>query len=99
MTKEARLAAKSEKKLKVLTTGYQGRAMNMIKQLSETYDQIDASYVELKTFESLYAKEKGAIPHRLSAAEEDYRLQVEREKNLQKKYSDLIQQLNQLTNK
>lgn len=99
MTKEARLAAKSEKKLKVLTTGYQGRAMNMIKQLSETYDQIDASYIELKTFETLYAKEKGAIPHRLSTGEEDYELQVKREKSLQKKYSELIQQLNQLTNK
>ena len=99
MTKEARLAAKSEKKLKVLTTGYQGRAMNMIKQLSEINDKIDTSFIELKTFEVLYAKEKGAIPHRLNLGEEDYKLQVTREKNLQKKYSDLIQELNQLTNK
>jgi pre-mRNA-splicing factor CDC5/CEF1 len=37
MTREAKKAAKVEKKLKILTGGYQSRAAGLIKQLTGTY--------------------------------------------------------------
>ncbi len=41
MTKEAKRAAKIEKKLKVLTGGYQARAQGLTKQIVDIQDQIE----------------------------------------------------------
>ncbi len=41
MTKEAKRAAKIEKKLKVLTGGYQARAQGLAKQIVDVQDQIE----------------------------------------------------------
>uniref|UniRef100_H2ZJW0 Cell division cycle 5-like protein n=1 Tax=Ciona savignyi TaxID=51511 RepID=H2ZJW0_CIOSA len=89
MVKEARHAAKHEKKLKVLLGGYQSRSNSMIKQFNEIVDQIYSSQVELNTFQELLRSENGAIPKRMEAMENDYRIQVDRERELQTTYAEL----------
>lgn len=51
MTREARRASKLEKKLKVLTLGYQTRTGGISKQITELMDQLESSLVELHTFQ------------------------------------------------
>merc|ERR1712029_1207646 len=53
MTKEAKKAAKTEKKLKILTGGYQSRAAGLIKQLNDAAEQLEQSRLEMETFEQL----------------------------------------------
>lgn len=96
MTREAKRAAKMEKKLKILTGGYQSRAQALIKQLHDLYDQMEQSYLELSTFKFLQQQEMAAIPRRLESLTEDVNRQTEREKALQKKYGELQDTLEQL---
>ncbi|EPY76717.1 cell division cycle 5-like protein [Camelus ferus] len=67
MTTEAKRAAKMEKKMKILLGGYQSRAMGLMKQLNDLWDQIEQAYLELRTFEELKKHEDSAIPRRLEA--------------------------------
>lgn len=64
MAKEAKRCGKIEKKLKILTGGYQARAQAVIKQLNEVWDQIDQNSLALSTFKFLADKENSAIPRR-----------------------------------
>lgn len=68
MAKEAKRCAKIEKKLKILTGGYQARAQAMIKRLQDTYDQIEQNSLALSTFKFLAEQEAVAIPRRLEVA-------------------------------
>lgn len=92
MTREAKKAAKVEKKLRVLLGGYQSRGQALIKQIQELAEQIEQTHLELKTFQALQEHEALAIPKRVEALTEDVNRQVEREKTLQKRYDDLLQQ-------
>lgn len=92
MTREAKRAAKVEKKLRVLLGGYQSRGQALIKQIQELAEQIEQTHLELKTFRALQEHESLAIPKRVEALTEDVNRQVEREKALQKRYDDLLQQ-------
>merc|ERR1711983_674193 len=83
MTKEAKKAAKTEKKLKILTGGYQSRAAGLIKQLNDQAEQLEQSRLELATFDQLKISETAAIPRRLKMIKEDVGKQTEREKELQ----------------
>lgn len=65
MTKQAKKAAKLEKKLKILTGGYQSRAASLGKQCGDTHEQIEQAEVELRTFGRLQELEQQAIPKRL----------------------------------
>jgi pre-mRNA-splicing factor CDC5/CEF1 len=65
MTKQAKRAAKLEKRLKLLTGGYQSRATVLSKQLSDVHDQCEQSSVEMNTFKVLQEMESFAIPRRL----------------------------------
>lgn len=65
MAKEAKKCSKLEKKLKTLLGGYQARAHSLIKQLQETYEQIEQNYLSLSTFKFLEKIETAAIPKRL----------------------------------
>jgi len=89
MTKDAKTAAKLEKKLKILLGGYQSRAAGLIKQHQEVSEQLETVSVELATFQHLRQHEIGAIPKRLESLTEDVQRQTEREKELQKRFSDL----------
>ena len=68
MTQEAKRAAKIEKKLKILTNGYQMRTQALLKQFQEFSDSIDRSNMELSTFEYLGDMERVAIPKRLGVS-------------------------------
>lgn len=65
MAKEAKKCSKIEKKLKTLLGGYQARAHSLMKQLQETYDQIEQNSLSLSTFKFLEKMETNAIPKRL----------------------------------
>ena len=64
MTCEARRAARLEKRLKVLLGGYQSRALGLLKQHQELWEQVEQSAVELHTFHLLKKQEDSAIPRR-----------------------------------
>ena len=89
MTTEAKRAAKMEKKMKILLGGYQSRAMGLMKQLNDLWDQIEQAHLELRTFEELKRHEDSAIPRRLECLR-DVQRQQEREKALQQRYADLL---------
>lgn len=65
MSREAKRCAKIEKKLKILTGGYQAKAQSLIKMLQETYEQIEQSLLALSTFKFLGELENQAIPRRV----------------------------------
>jgi len=88
MTKEAKRASKVEKKLKILTGGYQSRAAGLIKQLTDAADQLEQSRLELSTFNQLKISESIAIPRRLENLTEDVNNQKTREQELQSRYRD-----------
>ncbi|XP_062303613.1 cell division cycle 5-like protein [Osmerus eperlanus] len=90
MTCEARRAARLEKRLKVLLGGYQSRALGLLKQHQELWEQVEQSAVELHTFHLLKKQEDSAIPRRKEALREDVERQQEREKELQQRYGDLL---------
>lgn len=89
MTREAKRAAKMERKIKIITGGYQTRAQALIKQLQDLADETDKAHMELSTFKLLQQQEESAIPKRIESISEDMNRQLEREKNLQKKFSQL----------
>ena len=62
----------------------------MIKSLQEIYNQIESKQVELQTFENIREHELQAIPKRIESLKEDVNRQSEREKELQKKFGDLL---------
>jgi pre-mRNA-splicing factor CDC5/CEF1 len=96
MTKQAKRAAKLEKKLKILTGGYQARASSLTQQLGEVHEQAEQSHVELQTFKRLHEMEGMAIPRRLEQLKEEVERQTERENHLQSRYSDLLYERNTL---
>lgn len=65
MAKEAKKCSKLEKKLKTLLGGYQARAHQLVKQLQDTYEQIEQNFLSLSTFQFLEKMETAAIPKRL----------------------------------
>merc|ERR1712242_4137 len=90
MAKEAKKAAKVEKKLKILTGGYQSRAAGLIKQLTDAAEQLEQSRLELDTFSQLKLSEEVTIPRRLEIITTDVEKQKEREKDLQSQYRDTL---------
>ncbi|KAG5265879.1 hypothetical protein AALO_G00247340 [Alosa alosa] len=90
MTTEAKRAAKMEKKMKILLGGYQSRAMGLVKQLGDLWDQVEQAHMELRTFGELKKQEDLAIPRRQEALREDVQRQQEREKELQQRFGDLL---------
>lgn len=65
MSREAKRAAKMEKRLRILTGGYQSRAQGLLKQLHDSFEQIDQANLELSTFKFLQDQEKAALPRRV----------------------------------
>jgi len=95
MTREAKNAAKIEKKLKVLLGGYQSRAQGLVKQLNEINDQLETANLEMATFSVLQQHETGAVPKRLEGLTEDVARQESRERELQHRFSELQLQVEQ----
>jgi len=89
MTKEAKRAAKMEKKLRILTSGYQSRAQGFLKQLHDMWDQVEQQQLEMSTFSFLKDLETRAIPRRIQSLTEDVQRQHERESGLQARFEFL----------
>lgn len=96
MSREAKRAAKMEKKLKILTGGYQSKAQSLVKQIHDIYEQIDQANIEHNTFKFLQEQEKAALPRRVLSLNEDVNRQMEREKGLQKKYGELQEKVREI---
>ncbi|XP_047525710.1 cell division cycle 5-like protein [Pieris napi] len=99
MAKEAKKCSKMEKKLRVLTGGYQSRTASLIKQFQELQEQIEQANLELSTFRFLAEQEKAAIPRRIESLTEDVNRQTDREKQLQRRYSELQAELEDIHKK
>ena len=97
MTKEAKQAAKIEKKLKVVLGGYQAKAMALSKQVEEINEQLDTVSVEDVTYKNLRKAEQNIIPYRLQKLEEHVQRQTEREKVLQERFKSLLDQRKELS--
>ncbi|XP_077437336.1 cell division cycle 5-like protein [Vanacampus margaritifer] len=98
MTAEARKAAKLEKKLKILLGGFQSRALGLLKQHNELWEQVEQAATELETFSQLKKQEDMAIPRRLEALREDVERQMDRERELQQRYGELVTEREGLVN-
>ena len=68
MTKQAKKAAKLEKKLKLLTGGYQSRAGALAKQVTDVHEQCEQAFIEMNTFRRLQELEGQAIPRRVEVS-------------------------------
>lgn len=68
MAREAKRCGKIEKKLKILTGGYQAKAQALTKQLQETFEHIEQSHLALSTFRFLAQQEETAIPRRMEVS-------------------------------
>ncbi|XP_072292722.1 cell division cycle 5-like protein [Eucyclogobius newberryi] len=99
MTAEARRAAKLEKKLKILLGGFQSRALGLLKQHNDLWEQVEQAATELQTFTQLKTQEDTAIPRRLEALREDVGRQMEREKELQHRYGEILLEREALMNR
>lgn len=98
MAREAKRCGKIEKKLKILTGGYQARYQALMKQFIDTSEQIEQNVLALSTFKYLAEQENAAIPKRIEALTEDVTRQMDREKVLQGKYATLKEELKDLNN-
>lgn len=68
----------------------------LVKSLQDTYNQLESKQVELQTFEKIREHELHAIPRRIDSLTEDFVRQSQREKELQKKFADLVFERDQL---
>lgn len=96
MAKEAKKAAKIEKKIKILTAGYQSKAQKMINNIQELNEQADQLELELNSLKLLAEQEKIAMGKRVQSLTEDVNRQMERERGLQHRYSLLQDQIREL---
>ncbi len=58
--------------------------------MQDIFNQIETKQVESVTFENIRDHELQAIPKRIDSLKEDVTRQAERERELQKKFGDLI---------
>ncbi|XP_065218852.1 cell division cycle 5-like protein [Planococcus citri] len=96
MSKEAKRAAKLERKLKVLLGGYMSKVNASTKQFNEIQDQIEKAQIELSTFKHLQKQEEIAASRRLQAMDELVKKEMDRESELQRRYLELRQELQEL---
>ncbi|VDN03443.1 unnamed protein product [Thelazia callipaeda] len=92
MVTRAKKTSKLEKKLKVKLAGYQSIAQHLIKLIDEVRAELEACKREKATFELLEKNEEKAISKRLNKLTEEVTQQEKREKELQKRYDDLMQE-------
>lgn len=69
MANGAKRCGKIEKRLKILTNGYQSRVQTISKTLHDTYEQIEQNHTTYLTFEKLADQEKLSILKRLTVSE------------------------------
>jgi pre-mRNA-splicing factor CDC5/CEF1 len=89
MTKEASKASKLEKKLGVTLGGYQARSKALAKRITDAFEELQKTKVDLESFSRLHVNESAAGPRRVSALKEEVEKLEHREKILQERYAEL----------
>ncbi|KAF7984082.1 hypothetical protein HWV62_17648 [Athelia sp. TMB] len=89
MTKEANKAAKTEKKLTVTLRGYQVRSQALGKRITEAFDQLQKTHIDLQSFSQLRVNESVAGPRRVANLKEEVASLERRERMLQERYAEL----------
>jgi pre-mRNA-splicing factor CDC5/CEF1 len=89
MSGEANKASKSEKKLGVTLGGYQARSIALAKRITDAFEELQKTKVDLESFSRLHFNETAAGPRRVSALKEEVEKLELREKMLQEKYAEL----------
>eukprot|EP00038_Savillea_parva_P008761 m.179009 g.179009 ORF g.179009 m.179009 type:complete len:779 (+) comp14664_c0_seq1:64-2400(+) len=90
MEKDFKRGAKTEKKVTVLTTGYQKKSHASLNEMKALAEQIEESTLKLRSYERLAEIEAAAIPWRQRALEREVQQLTSREAELQAKYQRLI---------
>lgn len=79
---------KLESKLKLLTNGYVHRESKLNEDIQKTQNEVYELKLQLETYQYIYNQEQHAIPKRIETLKEEIFFEKEREKQLQKEYSD-----------
>ncbi|QCD94511.1 pre-mRNA-splicing factor CDC5/CEF1 [Vigna unguiculata] len=88
-----------EKKVTVITQGYEMRAKKSIwPQIEATFKQMDIAATELECFKALQKQEQLAASHRINNLWSEVQKQKELEKTLQNRYGSLIEELEKMQN-
>ncbi|OMO96153.1 hypothetical protein COLO4_15470 [Corchorus olitorius] len=87
-----------EKKFNVLTQGYERRAATFWRQIESTFKQMDTAGTELECFQALQKQEQLAASHRINGLWEEVQKQKELEQTLQRRYGNLIAELERVQN-
>ncbi|OMO72098.1 hypothetical protein CCACVL1_17957 [Corchorus capsularis] len=87
-----------EKKFNVLTQGYERRAATFWHQIESTFKQMDTAGTELECFQALQKQEQLAASHRINGLWEEVQKQKELEQTLQRRYGNLIAELERIQN-
>ncbi|KAK4284051.1 hypothetical protein QN277_000930 [Acacia crassicarpa] len=88
-----------EKKVMVLTQGYEMRAKKSLwPQIEATFKLMDTAATELECFQVLQKQEQLAASHRINIIWSEVEKQKELEKTLQKRYGDLLAEVEKLQN-
>ncbi|OIV91995.1 hypothetical protein TanjilG_07734 [Lupinus angustifolius] len=88
-----------EKKVMVLTQGYETRAKKSLwPQIEATFKLMDVAATELECFQALQKQEQLAASHRINNVWGEVQRQKELEKTLQKRYGDLVAELERVQN-
>ncbi|KAB2629909.1 cell division cycle 5-like protein [Pyrus ussuriensis x Pyrus communis] len=91
MDDDIQKAASIENKVKVRTYGYEMRAKEGLwPKIEETFKQIDTAAKELECFKALQKQERLAATHRINNIWEEVQNQKELERQLQKRYGNLV---------
>ncbi|XP_022719074.1 cell division cycle 5-like protein [Durio zibethinus] len=91
-------AESMEKKYNVLTQGYERRAVTLWRQIESTFKLMDTAGTELECFQALQKQEQLAASHRINGIWEEVQKQKELEQTLQRRYGNLIAELERIQN-
>ncbi|KAK4057293.1 Pre-mRNA-splicing factor cef1 [Microbotryomycetes sp. JL221] len=91
MHRESGKAAKVEKKLGVVLGGYMTRSKVLGTKLSQGFDELSRSRVELESFARLAMNEQGAAARRIESLRDEVETLERRERDGQAKFRELIE--------
>lgn len=98
MDDDTKKAQGLERRIKVLTDGYQVRAGKLWSQVESIYKQMDTAETELKCFQALQVQEQFAASNRINTLWEEVQKQKDLERTLQRRYGDLLAQKEKIQN-
>jgi hypothetical protein len=96
MAKHAEKCGKLEKKLSVRTKGYEEKAAGLRQEHGKAFGALDKRSIELDCFAMLSATESKALPQRINELYDVSKVAGERNASLQKDYTKLLAERDQL---